>query len=1690
MRGMMRRSSSRQGREDGRRAAAPVVILVVAALLAACGEPAPSTSATRTESPGSPAPTPAGSPGTSPAASPVPADDAWTRGVELPPLEPVATFVATEASAAGVRADTAFRLTPLDGSDPVVLAGRLTADPPLDLDVTSSGATALVTPRSPLKGGQRYRFALTAPDGTVQGTWAVQAVGPLAVAVTTPGDGSTGVPVDTGIEVTFNQDGVDIAQARPFIAVSPSTPGHLVQAGRTIAFVPENPLAKGTLYTLTVRHGLPLAGTGITLERDAVIRFETAGRTPSGVHMDPVRSLVETRPTEKAVIAINVEREQPDDNGDGTTPEVPMPKRVDVTIHRLASIEDAVAAWRAIEAAPTWADLAGSAPVATSGLPRELSRSLPLRVLSPDMDWLASITLPSTLKQGWHLVTITYDSVPHQVVLQATDLAAYTVVTETRTLAWVNDLRTRGPVAGATATLAGERVGTTGARGLVVGHTPASVANGDAGTRAPVLVVRKGGAAVFVPSGTLECDKCDAGTDGAAPWQLVFGPDRYEYRSTDTVNAWGVIRDRGTGAIPERVDVRLATWSDESGTAVEVETLHAAPDRNGAFMVQVPLREIPYGEYRLELLVHGAVVTDRGITVGVIEKPAWTMHLGTSRHAAVTGSTVLVTADAAFFEGTPVAGAGLVVEAGDRTANATTDAAGTGTTRMALALDGDPLEGDQWDTVEISAHPQLPEEGEITASTDVAVFRADVILADTAVVDGSHLVVAGTVNDVAYERFEQAEPGWIGEIDPYGKAHPGATVRIKVIETLTTWHKSGTDYNFITKRTEPVWVSETHERTLGTRTVQSDGTGHYRVTFPVAGPDRTYDVQVRTTDAEGRETATSDQAETRSTRPTTEDPWIDGAASEEGWSVGDRVTMRLNGGRGAGQPGTVLWTTTRAGLRSWALTTVPRWATTFRAADVPGFTVEAVRFNGRTYEVVPGETRVGYRLTDRRMTVTVTPDQAHYAPGGQATLAVRTTDAGGHPVSASVYLSVVDEKLVALGLVDQGSPLESLYADVGSGLIGVAWTHHDPQPPSGGEGGDTTGGGGGGGGGRTDFRDWLVARIVRTGADGRASVSFELSDDLTSWHAFASGVSHSLLAGTGEARLPVSIPFFAELTVAETYLAADRPAVAVRAFGAGLATDDTVTFTVSSDTLPMAPVIVRAPAFTAAEVPLPPLTPGTHRLRVEAVTGTGASERRDVLTRTFTVVTSRTSQAAVTSSPLDRPTAVSGGAGLTTLVLGDAGRGRVIPVLTSLAGGDLVRGDRALAAGLAARILRDTFRVEPDGQALDLQLGGFQPGDGGYAVLPYASPDLALSALAALSGDPRLKGLDAYFSAVTPTTREETAWVLAGRAATGAPVLNDVRALAATAGLSLDERVPLAIAALAAGDEALAGSLERSILRQAGERHGPWVRIASPAGSDASIVLTARLAVVAAALGDAVAADMDAYLETHEARTTVVDLERALAAKGWVARMPAADAVAALTVDGKRSDVRIDASRPATVVLTAAQAAGARLEPVSGSVLVTTYSEQPLDPASLTPPQGQEVTRSVQPAGTVAVSDAVVVTLKVRLAARAEDTCWMVTEHVPSGLVPVTGGTWAGADDGGDDPGADPAPVTPWNVVGQRVDFCVTMDPAHPVQTLRYVARVVTSGTYRWEETVLQSALEPGVGTVLPATSLTIAGRE
>ena len=86
--------------------------------------------------------------------------------------------------------------------------------------------------------------------------------------------------------------------------------------------------------------------------------------------------------------------------------------------------------------------------------------------------------------------------------------------------------------------------------------------------------------------------------------------------------------------------------------------------------------------------------------------------------------------------------------------------------------------------------------------------------------------------------------------------------------------------------------------------------------------------------------------------------------------------------------------------------------------------------------------------------------------------------------------------------------------------------------------GDTTGGGGDE---RVDFRDTVLFRSVDTDANGRASVSFKVSDDLTSWHVSASAITSDLEAGFGSVLVPVGLPFFVDASLASDYLARRPP---------------------------------------------------------------------------------------------------------------------------------------------------------------------------------------------------------------------------------------------------------------------------------------------------------------------------------------------------------------------------------------------------------------------------------------------------------------------------------------------------------------------------------------------------------------------
>ena len=264
------------------------------------------------------------SPGASQTPEPSPsgvASDASWATVDLPPLKPVASLEPTMSGAAGAAVDTAFRLRSLDASPVAALAAAaITVEPALALHADApTGDTVVLRPASLLTPGSTYRFRLRRPDGTVAGSWSVVAARPLHVVGTLPSDESTDVPVNTGIEVSFDQTGVTADGMDAFFTIAPAVSGRFEVHGRVVAFIPTAHLHALRLYTLTVRLGLPLPGTGQVLQNDVIAQFETSGTAAQAARLYVPVKLADTGTRDAPAVGVAF-AELPDETLPATLP--------------------------------------------------------------------------------------------------------------------------------------------------------------------------------------------------------------------------------------------------------------------------------------------------------------------------------------------------------------------------------------------------------------------------------------------------------------------------------------------------------------------------------------------------------------------------------------------------------------------------------------------------------------------------------------------------------------------------------------------------------------------------------------------------------------------------------------------------------------------------------------------------------------------------------------------------------------------------------------------------------------------------------------------------------------------------------------------------------------------------------------------------------------------------------------------------------------------------------------------------------------------------------------------------------------------------------------------------------------------------------------------------------------------------
>jgi hypothetical protein len=1585
--------------------------------------------------------------------------DRWSKLV-LPPVDDCGfRMTATRSTAAGVSKASAFLVESRRPTDAKDLAARLHVTPDVEFRVRAAGSSRFrIEPVSALAPGALYRFSLLGePGGPPIREWAFQVESPLRVVQVLPQNTANEVPTNIGIELTFSHDGMTGVEKR--FHISPPAAGRFETHKRTVVFVPKA-LKPQTLYTVRLDAGVALAGTNQTMSEPFTFRFETGsiertGETPGVPPLMFSRSVWESPTAEAPVLGLFAAGRE-----DAGPPTETLP----FTVYRYADASAFLGALDRFTEIPDWAQATrGRFTFPTVGLPVATSFRARLGRAGAFGEWY--VRFPAKLPAGYYLVTTTFEKRAPRAMLQVTDVATYVALSASKVLVWVNDIAAKTPLAGAVVRGVGTSFSTTtGAAGAALFQPPESLLKlkpgpfGYTAERVPNLTVTAAGgrtavvplADIFAGFRSYDFREYVFSGDPSPYWRFLYA-DRRLYRQTDTVRFWGLVRARSKPLRSQEVNVEIQSndYFSDDGRPVVLARTTVTTSPAGTFIGSLAISSASVGFYELQAKIGDQVVASTSFAVQDIVKPAYKIDAIPSRKAAFVGDTVTFDVRATFFEGSPVPGVDLKY-AGAISGAVKTDGSGRATVPYTAPLASGPVE---MRSIEVT--PSLAEEGEIVGSGGVLVFPSALTMQASSAFLAGKARVDGTVYNVDLERLNNDTAK---DFDDYrGLAAAGRKVTAAVTEVSYRAVETGESYDFIAKIVRKTYRYEEQRRSVGTFTTTTDARGRFSVSF-AAAKDRSYEVDLETVD-DARRAYTTKEYVYSGYQPTSDIAYL-GAADQGPFAVGDAVTVTMRQGAAdlpSGGPNRYLFYQAQNGIRSYAVQPGSQYSFTFAAEHIPNAEVIAVRFTGSTYQDVEFGVSARFDQALRELTIDVRPDRPRYRPGEKASLAVRVTDRAGKPVRAEVLLSAVDEALYRLEgesyFYDLGI-LDSLYQSVPSGILRVYSSHQVPRAVAGAERG-------GEGGGRDNFADVGLFQRVTTGDDGRATVPFPLPDNLTSWRITALAVTEDLHAGRRVALVPVGLPLFVDVAANDSYLAADKAVVKVRAFGDALGPGDRVSFTVSSPTLLPKPLTATGAAFTAVDVALPALKQGRHELTFK-VEAKGAS---DALVRAITVVPSRLLQAQSRFSEVKagQPFTPQGsGDRPTRLLLSDHNRGRYFPALESLSYTYGDRLDQMLARNLAQELLLEHFKEKATFPAVFVPTR-YQTNDGGIAIFPFADNDLLLSArVAALAPDHfGRQSLGTYLRSAASDpkqTRERSIIAVYGLAALGEPVLRDIGLLAARKDLTVRERLYVGLAAAEAGDQDAARTIYRGLLGSAGEARGAAVRLRVGADADDILEATSLAAILGAQLADEIAPRLFDYTTSNSTKDILVALEQISYLAEALPRTPASPVKIAYTFAGKREQRTLERGDAVALRLSPKDLAGLNLQVLEGTLGVATSFLVPLDPKALRVDTDVSIRRAYQPSATLGEADLLRIVIGYDVGPKAVDGCYQITDLLPSGLKPVTRLRERGVEDQSVD--------YPYAIEGQRVSFCVGEKVRGAIV---YYARVIGKGTYVAEPALIQS---------------------
>ncbi len=1559
---------------------------------------------------------PAGSTGDRPTLPPeftVPASDDFRLSV--PDSANTAMFA--------VPTDAAVLLTTAGEYTEDTLSASLTVSPQIPLDITASGVGFLLMPTNGSWASDTlYRVSL---DGEPDCLAVFQTVRTFAVDSVYPAHESTDVPTDTGIEITFT-DTVRNTDLASYISVSPAIDGkfEIYPNGRTAVIIPDEPLEPETVYTVTVREGMP-SDNGTTLNESRVFGFATMRMTLSqseSVLSFRVGTELLTSPGEEANLSY-------DANLSYFRDWVMSPVEVDAVIYQIPSA--AVLCDMLKEGIESRGEtvFADKVTLPTDGLTAvwegNVEKYCENKWDTHERGWLY---LPR-LDEGIYLVSLhaVTDSITSaiedtaQVLWQVTPLRAYTesVCTDNTsdTLIWCHSTET-GDAAAYTAVSAALYQNTLWhpegdipeAISLDIRSDENGLANlrDNSGADLALLHLHNGGHDLVL------CTSL-ASTPLSDTVRAHLYTDRSVYFANDTVHFRGVLGCTYPGQeLPDSLSLSVAG----NGTGITVPV-----SADGTFIGSFPVEDWIGTYISFQLTDEGGLVNlYRSLEITQQEKPLYTLQVSYDRPCyTYEHPTAVVSMQLSYFDGTPAPGMSLSVYTDQKQETVTTDESGRAS--FAYRMPDEDFRttypAQSYVSIELSGYETVS----LYASESTVYFHSSGVLTARRV-DRDRSLVTLHALDISHltaaEDYYTKEPGYPGIVQG---APMNAAVSVTLEKEYFVKHKSGqTYYDPINKVTLDYYDYEHKTDVIKTYQAQITNGELYLDNIDARGEECSYYYSVSWTDPICGRTYTERIRANRSEfyySPYDERvPTYTLTANIDAALPGEEIVLTLlyeeEPAVLAGT--TVLYTRTtaldgRCDIISGRENTC-RYI--FDEACTLGSTVNVTVFDGTKYVTALSHTACYDEARGADAELTVSADRDTYQPGDHAVITVCAPEL----VRGTVLVSIVDEACFALG--DHGASysdyfrfsggnrywgsshvyMPQILRDSRHSLLSIlqmipVYRYSDDLKAEVEEAPAEDGAAPVTGGGSPEDPVYVREQFANTAAfmqitldeNGIGTTEITVPDNITSWRLTAIGFSGTgesggdhftsgIRCGTDSSETVCTLPFFLNVTLPDLILSRDEAAFSARTAGTARTADpaasvDYTAVLYDETGTERGTVHTQAAADETAWFSFDPLPSGDYSVVVTGRFG----DFSDAVRASFRVVdTAQIVRAQKTLSP----TALSElnpAAYPLTLTFFDATDSLYYEVLSRLTSYNPRRTDAkaaAFAALMAEEALFGDARAwySPASTAKEIRRELSEQFWGYLPLLRYAEGDPILTAEVlycapdVLTPDRRASLIPLYESLLSEkgASGEQTAAALLALACLDRPVLDLLyNAARYTDSMTDAEILYLSAAFAAAGDLPAARALWEPLRDAWGQQEDGDAFSITGSDTEETIHLTALALLPASAVDTDTACRMVRYLQNHTSSVDLHVLELAAFLTHYTPTSAAETHLRYTTRTGEEIDVTLKRGQRHTVTLTKSDfAALTILEADEGIAAAASYGAAPAD-AMLSPDSTLKLHKTITP---------------------------------------------------------------------------------------------------------------------------------